>query len=127
MISRERVPRTQLDESHIGVPPESTTTDTNLLPRLKPHGRLAVETASTTKLARLPCPYRYWAERRVSTMAPRPQACGPDPGAGAVLTPGEVTDGCGLARGGGRRSTVSPARGCWRPLPALDAGWWPAA
>jgi hypothetical protein len=74
MTTREPVPRMQLEESHSGVPPEATTTEVNLEPRSRRHGRL-LETAPTTKVTCWPGPYRCRAERRASSTAPLPQVC----------------------------------------------------
>ena len=131
VITRERVPRGQLDESQIGVPPESITIETNREARLTWHGRFLVETAPITKVTGVPDPYRVWEECRVSTMPALAQACCPPPGTsavsapacwplsgeGAVLALGDGVDGCGLARCRERRSAVSLAADCRCPRP----------
>jgi hypothetical protein len=62
VITRERVPRPQLDESQIGVPLESTTIETNRGPRLTWHGWPLAETAPITKATGVPDPYWDWEE-----------------------------------------------------------------
>src|SRR5215469_18105744 len=150
VITRERVPCPQLDESQIGVPLESTTIETNRGPRLTWHGWLLAETAPISKSTRMPDPYRDWEEWRVSTTDPLAQACCPAPGTGAVpvcsplpgegeapapgdegavLGLGDGVDGCGFARCRERRSAVSLARPCRCPcLPSAvePPAWDPA-
>jgi hypothetical protein len=139
VITRERVPRPQLDESQMGVPPESTTIETNRGPRLTWHDWLLLETAPMVKFTGMPDPYWDREEWRASATAPLAQACCPAPGtgavpvcwslpgegeapapgeAGAVLALGDGADGCGFARCRERRAAVSLARSCRSPRPA---------
>ena len=123
MTTREPVPRGQLAESHSGVPPDATTTDMNLLPRLTRHRRLPVETASTTKVGTLPAVNRYRDVRRVSTTPPWAQ---PDAWPGTPLPSDAPADGRGLAGDWDLRSVVSPDRPVWCPFePVPRRGVWP--
>jgi hypothetical protein len=76
--------------------PAATTTETNLVPMLKRHGRPSSETACTVKLGIAPAWYQYCGDERRSVTAPGAQA-GAFPAAGecAVL-------GCGEGSGFGR-------------------------
>jgi hypothetical protein len=53
---------------------EAMTTETNLAPILKRHGRPSVETACTVKLGILPAWYQYCGDERRSVTAPAAQA-----------------------------------------------------
>src|SRR5215831_21116101 len=97
MTGRRPLPRRQLDESHSGVPLKATTTEVNLEPRSKRHGRLLVETAPITKMTCSPDPYRCWAERKVSRTA-KAQVCRPGLGEGEAPAPGGPADGRALPR-----------------------------
>src|SRR4029077_13235584 len=98
----------QLEESHSGVPAEATTTEVNLEPRSRRHGRLLAEAAPTTKVTCSPGPYRCRAVRRVSSTAPLAQVCRPGPGVGAVLAPRGAAGG--RARGRDPRFAVCRVR-----------------
>ena len=74
MTDCEPVPCAQSADPQIRVRPEVTTTVANLLPMLKRHGLLAVETASTPNRGHLPAWYQYRGETSESTTSPRPQA-----------------------------------------------------
>jgi hypothetical protein len=68
----ERLPRGQSAELQMRRL-EATTTDTNLVPMLKRHGWLPVETARTVKRGVLPAWYQYCGEERSSVTAPGAQ------------------------------------------------------
>jgi hypothetical protein len=76
-------------------PPAATTTDTNLVPILKRHGRSCWETACTVKLGILPAWYQYCGDERRSVTAPGAQASVfPEAGERLVSGCGEGTDFC---------------------------------
>ena len=110
------LPRRQLEESHSGVPLEATTTEVNLEPRSRRHGRFFVETAPTTKVTCSPGPYRCRSERMVNNTDLLAQVC--RPGWGGMAAPRGAT--VGRARGRELRSAVSRAGAC--PPPACRLG-----
>jgi hypothetical protein len=97
---------------------EAMTTDTNLVPILKRHGCLSVETACTVKLGTLPTWYQYCGDERRSVTPPGAQARAfPEAGVCVVLRCREGTE---PSRGEGEG-----AGSAWPPL--SRAGAEPAA
>jgi hypothetical protein len=63
-------PAAQPEELQIRCPCEVITSATNLVPRLKRHGRRARDPAWITKLGVLPAWYQYWGDETRSVTAP---------------------------------------------------------
>src|SRR5262245_45794274 len=106
-------------------------TDTNLVPRLKRHGRLSRDMTCTVKRGVLPAWYQYCGEDTTSDRRSNTQACaGPAAGDGSVLrcregaeVESEAGDGVGDERcllACSRAELVAPAWGGDAAWPALE-------
>jgi hypothetical protein len=89
---------------------EAMTTDTNLVPMLKRHGRRCLETACTVKRGILPTWYQYCGDERRSVTAPGAQASAFTEGGECIVL--RCRAGTDFGRGEGEDA------GTARPMPA---------
>jgi hypothetical protein len=102
-------PVTQSAELQIRRPAPATTTDTNLVPMLKRHGRACSETARTVKRGVVPGCHQFCGDESRSVTSPGAQAsAAPEAGDAAALW---CRDRAGLERG--EREGRADARPPW--------------